>query len=484
MTRSRALPLLLVAVLALPACGARLDSDTRRAAAAGSLQQAGTAQSGGDGTSGVTASGTGTGGTRAIGAAGPAQGSASGRGSATSTQAGGTTQVAGAAAPAGGNGGAVDVGVTDTTITLGNISDLSGPVPGLFQGAVIGTQAYIAKVNSEGGIFGRTLKLRVGDGQLDCDTNTSQTRDLAPKVFAFVGSFSIYDGCGAKVLATMPGVPDIHNALAATAGKLPNNFSVAPLTPGWRTGPLLYYKKTYGEKFKHIGTIYADAGGGAATWMACKEAIEHLGGHVDYERGFSPTDTDFNADILAMRRAGVQMIYIIASDAPTVARLFTAARQQQVDWPLLAGGVSYDEGFTARAGAAGEGSWSDQQFAPFFSKNAADLIPAVKDFQTWTNKVAPGEKKDLFGVYGWTSTQMFVEALKAAGPKATRADLLAQLRKVTTFDGDGLLAPSNPAGKKPPSCWLLQTVKNGVWQRVSPAKGFRCDGPYYYVKGT
>jgi ABC-type branched-subunit amino acid transport system substrate-binding protein len=176
------------------------------------------------------------------------------------------------------------------------------------------------------------------------------------------------------------------------------------------------------------------------------------------------------------------MIYVIASDAPTMARLFTAARQQQVTWPLLGGGPSYDEGFTARAGDAAEGSTSDQQYAPFFSKNAADLIPAVQDFQTWTNKVAPGEKKDLFGVYGWASTQLFVNALKAAGPNAKRADVLAQLRKVTSFDADGLLAPSNPAGKKPPNCWLLLVVKNGAWQRVSPGKGFRCDGPYYYVK--
>jgi ABC-type branched-subunit amino acid transport system substrate-binding protein len=483
MTRSRALPAVLLLVLALPACGARLDAQTRKAAAAGSLQQVDAGSSGEGGATATGPSGGPLGTVPAVGGGtGAAAGAAAGPGGRTAP--GGAAPVAsGAAAPAGGNGGATDVGVTASTITLGNVADLSGPVPGLFQGAVIGTQAYLAKVNSEGGVFGRQLKLRVGDGQLDCDTNTAQTKALASKVFAFVGSFSIYDGCGAKVLAGMPGVPDIHNALAANAGKLPNNFSVTPLTLGWRTGPLLYYKQKYGEAFKHIGTIYADAGGGAATWKACEEAITKLGGHVDYERGFSPTDTDFNADILAMRRNGVQMIYVTASDAPTVARLFTAARQQQVDWPLLAGGVSYDEGFTARAGSAGEGSFSDQQFAPFFSKNAADLIPAVKDFQYWTNRVAPGEKRDLFGVFGWSSAQMFVQALEKAGPRATRADVLAQLRKVTSFDADGLIAPGNPAGKKPPNCWLLLTVRNGQWQRVSPAKGFRCDGPYYYAHG-
>ncbi|MDQ1725412.1 MAG: hypothetical protein QOG52_2440, partial [Frankiaceae bacterium] len=37
-------------------------------------------------------------------------------------------------------------------------------------------------------------------------------------------------------------------------------------------------------------------------------------------------------------------------------------------------------------------------------------------------------------------------------------------------------------GKKPPTCWILTVVKGGKWQRVSPDKGFRCDGPYYYKK--
>jgi hypothetical protein len=119
----------------------------------------------------------------------------------------------------------------------------------------------------------------------------------------------------------------------------------------------------------------------------------------------------------------------------------------------------------------------------FFNKDEADRGPAVKDFQTWTNKVAPGEHLDLFAVYGWSSAQLFVKALKAAGAKANRADVLRELKKITSFDADGLIATANPAEKKPPTCWLGAQVKNGKWVRVTPAKGFRCDGPYYYYKG-
>lgn len=488
MRRPPILPVLLTLTLVSTACGARLDPDVRRAAATGTLTQAGSGQDAGGSTvtggTGGVAAGSGAGATTAGGTAVAGPGTTTGGGSGGT--AGGPAAPAGggqggAPAPAGGNGGATDIGVTADSISVGNISDLSGPVPGLFQGAVIGTQAYFAKVNAAGGVFGRKLKLRVGDGQLDCDQNTTQHRNLVPKVFALVGSFSLYDACGAKILRQTPGIPDVHNALAASALALQNNFSVTPLVPGWRTGPLLEYKKKYPDRFDKIGTIYADAGGGAATWASCKKAIESLGGKVLYERGFSPTDTDFTADIVAMQRNGVKLIYIIASDAPTFARVVTAARQQRVDWPLIGGGPAYDEGYTKRAGDAGNGIFNDQQFAMFFSPEEAKVVPAVAEFQTWTNKVAPGEKKDLFGVFGWSSAQLFVRALTAAGPRATRASVMRELRKISSFDADGLIAPADPRSKTvAPNCWILTTVRNGEWERVSPAKGFRCDGPYYY----
>src|SRR5205823_2252557 len=94
-----------------------------------------------------------------------------------------------AAAPAGGNGGATDVGVTANSITLGNVSTLTGPVPGIFAGAVYGTQAAVAYINSLGGIYGRTLKLETRDDQFDTGQNRAATIDLLGKSFAFAGSF-------------------------------------------------------------------------------------------------------------------------------------------------------------------------------------------------------------------------------------------------------------------------------------------------------
>lgn len=483
--RRSPLPLVVALVaISLSACGARVSDGVRQQAASAALGGARSALGGsaadgsilgGDGTGPSSAGGT-TPGAAGGGGALTAGGAARTSGGGGAATAGGS---AGAPAPAGGNGGATDVGVTGNTLVLGNVADLSGPVPGLFQGAVLGTQAYLAKVNSEGGVFGRQLQLQVGDGQLDCGQNKAQHQKLSSQVFAFVGSFSIYDDCGQDALAGK-NVPDVHNALGSKAAASPTNFSVEPLPQGWRTGPLLYWKNKFGDRFRKIGSIYANAGGAASTWTGTKAAIQSVGGQVLYDRGFSPTDTDFTGDVVSMRNAGVQMVYVSASDAPTFARLVKAIKQQQLDWPIIAGGIAYDEGFIKQAGADAEGVFNDQLYAQFFNPDDAAQIPVVKDFQTWTARVGPGKKRDVFSVFGWSSAALFVAALKAAGPQAKRDSVLAELKKITKFDAGGLIAPADPANKKPPNCYVLNVVSGGRFTRLdTPPNTFRCDGSYF-----
>ena len=100
-------------------------------------------------------------------------------------------------------------------------------------------------------------------------------------------------------------------------------------------------------------------------------------------------------------------------------------------------------------------------------------------FDEWVQKVDPkvfSSTEPVSAVYGWTAAQLFAQALKAAGPNPTRAGLTAQLNNITSFSGDNLIAPGNPAKNIPPSCWLLAQLKNGKIVRVSPSpsSGYVC----------
>jgi ABC-type branched-subunit amino acid transport system substrate-binding protein len=498
--RLRPAAVALLGLLALTACGSRANDALLSQARQAQLSQGnGNGQTSGGDTTGSGAAGSAATGTTGTTGATGATGTTGTTGTSGTTGTTGTTGTAGSSggstttgtgAFSGDNGGATDIGVSANSIKLGIIADLSGPIPGLFRGAVNGAQAYIAKVNSEGGIFGRQLKLDVRDSQLACNQYTAQTKAAVQEDFAEIGSFSLYDSCGVDTLKANPGFADIHSALSPKAQAINNNFSVAPLGSGWRSGPLSYYKKKFGDAWQHIGSIYAGVGGGQETWVAAKAVIQKSGapwqGHVDYDAAYQPTDTDFTTQIIRMQQAGVKMIYMIAGDQGGDANVLHAVRQQAASkgWPVVFGGSAYDTAFLKKAEAdlkaSGVGpTYEDQQYALFFNASDGAAIPAVKDFQTWYARVTGGASPDLFAAYGWSSAQLFTQALKAAGAKAQRKTLFTELKKITAFDASGILAKANPAQNTPGNCWIFSQAINGAWVRQdSPTSTFRCDGPY------
>ncbi|HJQ76729.1 MAG TPA: ABC transporter substrate-binding protein [Acidimicrobiia bacterium] len=88
-----------------------------------------------------------------------------------------------------GGGGdiATDVGV-DTeagTITIGLLSDLSGPFSSLVQVIVTGHEVYWENVNANGGIGGMTVELETVDTAYDVPTHVQRYQELKGEVVAF-----------------------------------------------------------------------------------------------------------------------------------------------------------------------------------------------------------------------------------------------------------------------------------------------------------
>jgi ABC-type branched-subunit amino acid transport system substrate-binding protein len=469
-----------VAALATAACGSRTTNAQK-------LEALGSGRNGGAGAGNENLAGeAGTAGTDAGGAAGAnGAGGAAGAGGAGGAAKG---AAASSAAKAGGfsgdNGGNTDIGVTGNSVTVSNVSILTGPVPGLFAGAFNGTDAFFQYQNSQGGVYGRQLKVLPRDDQFDCGQNKSLTESDIPKSFAFVGSFSLFDNCGAGPLGANPAVPDVHNALSIDAAHLANNFSPQPLRTGAATGPFNYFKAKQPGAIDKAGSLVGDVQSAKDSWVGIKATMESLGYKFAYDQLYSPTQTDFTADIVRMRSAGVKTLVLVSADVKGIARIAQQAKQQNFHPDLtILGASAYDPQLIPLGTAdALEGMHIYLPTAMYLGEDRGSN-QEVNLFLTWLKKTHPSANADLFTVYGWTSARLFAQALQAAGPQAKRATLQAALKSIHQYDSNGILAPSDPAGKNPAKCYVIVDIKGGKFVRApDSASGYRCDGDYNLVK--
>jgi branched-chain amino acid transport system substrate-binding protein len=375
-------------------------------------------------------------------------------------------------------------GVTASSVTVGNVSTLS--LGGLFKGAVVGTQAYFDYVNSTGGVNGRKLNVDSADDNFSGATNKQATQNAITNDFSMVGSFSLEDSYGGALLAANPGIPDVANVLDTTTGKLPNVFSPVPLNGGWQEGPLQYFKKKFPNDINAVAALVGDLPSAVTAWVGEKYVLHKVGYKVVYESQYGVAQTNFDQNVVAMKNAGVKMLFVDSMAEAYASGLLKALTAQNFHPIVILGAATYTNKLVADSGgsAAVNGDYLEQSTALYLGQDASS-VPAVASFLHWVNVASSGFTPDLFTLYGWLSAQVFVQALQNAGTNPSRGALLTQLSKISTFDGQHIIGPNDVAAKTPGNCYLIGQVVNGNWQRLDnppvsgPNHGFRCD--YSYV---
>jgi ABC-type branched-subunit amino acid transport system substrate-binding protein len=375
-------------------------------------------------------------------------------------------------------------GLTSSSVTVGNVSTLAF---GLFKGADVGTEAWADYVNSTGGIDGRKLLVDSHDDGYSGAPNKQATQEVVQKDFAAVGGFSLEDNYGGTVLAANPGVPNVTVNLDQATGDLPNSFSPDPAAIGWPTGPLLYFKQKFPQDVKHAGALVADQPSAITKWNGEKAAMQSLGYTVAYDQQFDITQSDFTQNVVAMRQDGIKILFLEQMPENYAAAVVKALNQQDYHPVLVFGASTYSEQLVPDSGGASavDGAYMEMVNSLFLGEDA-NVLPAAKTFQTWVQKADPGFHPDLYTLFGWLSGQLFTQALQAAGAHPTRGSVLEQLKKITVFNGNYLIASSDPAAKTPASCYVIAQIRNGVITRLDdppvngPQHGYRCDGSFYY----
>lgn len=405
---------------------------------------------------------------------------------ATSAPASSATSAASpATSTAGGASGSSAPGVTATSITVGQVDDLSAPVQGLFQGAKVGTEAYFAYINSQGGVNGRKLQLDARDSEFNAGKVVAEGNSIAKQDFAIVGGYTLLDAALKPVLDSS-GMPYIGVPISQPIVQDKNVYATwPPPLDQIPTGAMQYFAQKYPSAVQHVGVIYGS--NAAALWPPIEAAAKSVGWKFVYTRAYGATESNFLPDAIKMKSSGVKLVYDFGSGSALATAAFLKAAQQANFHPIEVQSENYFNTLAKLAGSAANGAYFPLTYALFAGEDAG-TVPEVQQLDTWAKKVDSSYTADSGDLmWGWASAELFVQALRAAGANPTRASVEAALNKVTSFGANGLLPPSNIATNQASGCWLLTQMNNGKYQRVapSPPNGFICNPKgLYQVPGT
>ena len=397
------------------------------------------------------------------------------------TGSGGASAVSpGAKAPPGGNGGATDVGVTATQITIAVLSDRTGPVPGIFESTIRAVQAWANLVNSQGGIFGRKIKVVPIDSKTSTADNRAGALQACAQAFALVGSMSAYDDGGAGPVGQC-GIPDIPTTVVNLGRE--NVATTFPANPNVSNKSLLVAPKWLAEQFpdapKAGGQLWLNAPVTRYNAEKNMEATGTVGYQYPYKRQVEVVEPNFTPFVVDMRNQGVQYVTMV-SDNNSVARLLKAIKSQ--NWqPKVRqfDTVIYDQKFLQTAGDAAEGVYTFVNAVPLEEASSS------KEYQLYIDALkrsAGGSPDGFFGLYAWSAARLFQQALEKTGPQASRAKIVEYLKGLHSWDGHGLHPAHDIGNKTIANCQVILQVKGGKFTRVHPASGYLCDTVPIYVK--
>ena len=522
MTNARTFAALLIAcALVAAACGSRITEEQRQfvlsgagggaaagagagvgggtgAVGGGASEVAGADPAAGGGAAGGATGGTGaaTGGAAAGGAAGGGAtggGSGDGANAGTASAGGGSGDTGGGggggntgggtsgtqdtrSAPPGGNGGETDTGVTETKIVVGNASDISGAVPGLFEDAQLAVKAYLEYFKqSEGTVYGRALEFLPKDTQLNSGGNRNAYLDLCDQAFAVAGSMSAFEQGAADPINGCK-IPDLRTAsVNPTMFNLPTVFSTDAMKES--TQPVAEYKywqKSGGTAVKHSAYLFINSDTTKYQTGTTRDATSKIGYKWDIYKAIDISETNYAPYVLEMKRAGIQ--YVTFQGAyQQASRLAKAMRDQGFKPKIYAlQSNAYTPNYITDGGSAVEGT---QIAVPSVILEEINQHKELQLYAQWLNQVAPGEKPTGLGIYAWSSARLFVDTLKKVGPKLTREAFVNELKKVSAYNGNGLLPKQNIGGRYPADCVVVVQVQGGKFVRKYPSSGFACAKP-------
>jgi ABC-type branched-subunit amino acid transport system substrate-binding protein len=360
-------------------------------------------------------------------------------------------------------------GVTDDQISVGSISSLSGPVPGIAASAAGAARAYVAFLNANGGVCGRQVVLREADDGTDNGRYRSVVNELGPTVLGLVGGFGAGD-VGAVDVLTQQKLPGVIVPSGKSVSDVPTIFDI---NPRYHNQPAVIGKYRYlrDQGATSVAVVYLAIEQSRAEARMQQALMEKAGLKIALVHELPLSTLSFDSAARKVANSGANYLFFIGdanSNAGMARAMADTGYKLKVNELLVFG---YGGNFIERAGSASDGVSTWIRYLP---TEDAGSNPSLSTFVEWMGRAAPGQPKDSFAADSRVAAKAFFDALESLPGPITREALVAQLAKIGTFDAGGMYGPIQLGAKRTNYCFVGLKVIDGKWKRMTPAKGFLC----------
>ncbi|HTI82326.1 MAG TPA: ABC transporter substrate-binding protein [Acetobacteraceae bacterium] len=367
-----------------------------------------------------------------------------------------------------GRAAAATRGVSDTEITIGMMTDLSGVTAVQGTNAANSIRMAFDDINAKGGINGRKIRFIVEDMQY-----------LVPKAVQAMNKLVNLDNIFLSI--SSGGTPQMDAVLPMMIEKqVPSVFPLTcarsmylPLSP-YKYGQfssyydqmracVKYFADTKGRKV--IGSMYQDTDFGKDIHAGVVDQVNAMKLQLAGTAAFSPTATDFNAQVTRLKEVGCDLICMGTIVRDTIIILQTA-RKMGWDVEFCGQFASYSTAVAEAPGAPAEGFYS---MSPGIYAYPDDPRPAVREI-TARYKQRYGIDINYLGEAGYAAATCLIDVLQRAGRQLNLDSFQKSMENINDwrdmFGGPPLTISATNHHASTQS--FLSVVKNTRWTPVVP----------------
>lgn len=329
-------------------------------------------------------------------------------------------------------------------IVIGQIAPLSGVLATTGAQMVLGGKVYFDWVNDQGGVHGAKIKTLVLDDGYKIDETVRLTRELVAKpelvaLFGMAGTSNIGKLLDDGVLAQA----EIALVAPYSGGeplRTPFNPWIFHVRAGYADEAEHMVKQLNTLGITRIALLYQNDGFGKAGMAGVEAALARRGQKLLASAGYERNTGDVDAAVKTILAAEAQAVIMIAVNKPAAA-FAKKYREAGGGGQLFNISVVDPAELVKLAGIRNVRGLGISQVVPYPYQAS---LPVVREFHNLLRKYAPGQAVNYTNFEEYLGAKVLVEALRRAGPKPTRAKVIAALESMTHYDLGGITIGYGP----------------------------------------